>query len=158
MWRDAFDVLSFEKRALFFSRRRPIIFFFFFVSFFRPIFSSFCSFGHRTLTPKKGTKKKTRRRTKKFFAFLKEEGKKDDDDGRKKYARDKKKRELFEYIYYINACFFLCTRLRLRFFLRVTPLDLWSVSRRRAMMMERLDFDSEIVPKASSERSRKTLK
>ena len=83
-------------------------------------------------------------RTKKFFfAFLKEEGKKDDDDDgrRKKYARrDKKKRESFLSIYYLykRAFFFVCAFLRLRFFLRVKePLDLWSVSRRRAMMMKR---------------------
>ena len=84
-------------------------------------------------------------RTKKCFAFLKEEeGKKDDDDDgrRKKYAmRDKKKRESFLSIYHINACFFcVCAFLRLRFFLRATPLDLWSVSRRRAMMMKRFSF------------------
>ena len=81
-------------------------------------------------------------RTKKFFfAFLKEEeGKKDDDDDgrRKKYAmRDKKKRESFLSIYLYKRVFFcVCAFLRLRFFLRVKePLDLWSVSRRRAMMM-----------------------
>ena len=85
-------------------------------------------------------------RTKKCFAFLKEEeGKKDDDDDgrRKKYAREDKKKErefLSIYMYLYKRAFFFCVRafLRLRFFLRAKePLDLWSVSRRRAMMMKR---------------------
>ena len=93
VWRDAFDVFVLRKESAFFCFFR------------RPIFSSFCSEHQRTTPKKKGQRTRLVRKKNASRKKKKKEKKTTTTTKKKIRERQKKERELFEYIS-INALFF----------------------------------------------------